>query len=242
MAPEPALSEPSLVAFASREAMAERLADFIADALGRAVAERGAAALAVSGGSTPEAFYRALSERRLDWSKATAALVDERWVPPGVEGSNETFVHGSLARNEATGLNLIGLWSNAPSPAVGLPAAAARLSRIAESFDAVVLGMGVDGHTASWFPHAAGLSEALREEGVRLAAVKARPSAVAGAHLERITLTLDALKDARFICLLMNGPEKRATFEKALKEGPVEDMPVRAILKARPDLWASWAP
>lgn len=234
--------DPALIAFASREAMAERLADVIEAVLARALAERGSAALAVSGGRAPAGLYGALSRRRLDWGHVSAVLVDERWVPPGVEGSNETFVHGSLARNEATGLNLIGLWSNAPSPAVGLPAAAARLSRIAESFDAVVLGMGVDGHTASWFPHAAGLSEALREEGVRLAAVKARPSAVAGAHLERITLTLDALKDARFICLLMNGAEKRATFEKALKEGPVEAMPVRAILKARPDLWASWAP
>lgn len=234
--------DPALIAFASREAMADRLADVIEAVLGRALAERGSAALAVSGGRTPAELYEALSHRKLDWRRVSAVLVDERWVPPGAEGSSETFVHGSLAQNEAAGLNLIGLWSDAPSPAVGLPAAAARLAQTAERFDAVVLGMGVDGHTASWFPHAAGLSEALREEGVRLAAVKARPSAVAGAHLERLTLTLDALKDARFICLLMNGLEKRATFDKALKEGPVEDMPVRAILRARPDLWASWAP
>lgn len=234
--------DPALITFASREAMAERLADVIEAVLARALLERGSAALAVSGGATPAGLYAAVSRRRLDWRRVSAVLVDERWVPPGAEGSNETFVHGSLAQNEAAGLNLIGLWSVAPSPAVGLPAAAARLAHTADSFDAVVLGMGVDGHTASWFPHAAGLSEALSEEGVRLAAVKARPSAVVGAYLERITLTLNALKDARFICLLMNGAEKRATFEKALKEGPVEDMPVRAILKARPDLWASWAP
>jgi 6-phosphogluconolactonase len=234
--------EPSLVAFASREAMAERLADFIADALGRAVAERGAAALAVSGGSTPEAFYRALSERRLDWSKATAALVDERWVPPGAEGSNESFIRSALKKNKAVPVNVVGLWSDTTSPGAGLLAAQARFSAVADPFDVVVLGIGNDGHTASWFPHAEGLGAALSEAGPRLAAVTAKKSAVTGDHLQRMTLTLGAVKTAAHIVLLCAGEDKRNTYLRALESGPVEEMPVRAILRARPDLWACWAP
>lgn len=235
-------TEPSLIAFASRDSMAERLADFIADALGRAVAERGQAALAVSGGSTPEGLYHALSTRRLDWGRTTAALVDERWVPPGAEGSNQSFVSGALKRERAAPVRIAGMWSDMPSPGGGLLAAQAAYADVADPFDVVVLGMGNDGHTASWFPHAEGLASALAEAGPRLAAVTAKKSAVTGEHLERMTLTLGAVKTAAHIVLLCAGEDKRNTYLRALEDGPADDMPVRAILRARPDLWACWAP
>lgn len=235
-------SRPALIAFSDREAMAARLADVIEAALARAIATRGSAVMAVSGGSTPAGLYEALSHRRIEWARVNAVLVDERWVPPGAEGSNESFVRSALRRNEAAALNLVGLWSDAPGPEEGLAAAAARLSRIGDRIDVVILGMGNDGHTASWFPQAKGLETALRDDGERVAAISARQSAVTGDFLDRMTLTLGAVRRSRLVFLLMTGAEKRATFERAVEDGPVEDMPVRAILDARADLWAAWAP
>lgn len=229
-------SEIAVREFPSHEAMAEALAGDIAARLSIAVDRRGAAAMALSGGSTPAGLYKALSKRNLDWPRVTAALVDERWVPPGAEGSNESFIRTTLQQNEASGVRVIGMWSDTPSPAAGLAEADARYEGVAASFDVAVLGMGPDGHTASWFPHAQGLAQALEAAGPRLAAVKAAKSAVTGDHLDRLTLTLGAVSEAEFICLLMTGEEKRSVFERALEAGPVEDMPVRAILRARPDL------
>lgn len=237
MAPEPAIRN-----FPSREAMAEVLAREMAGRLAHAIDRRGAAAMALSGGSTPAGLYKALSKCDLDWPRVTAALVDERWVPPGAEGSNETFIRAALRQNKAADMRLIGMWSDAPSPAAGLADAQARYADLPAPFDVAVLGMGPDGHTASWFPHAQGLAQALDEAGPRLAAVKAAKSDVTGDHLDRMTLTLGAVSEADFICLLMTGDEKRSVFERALEAGPVEDMPVRAIFRARPDLLACWAP
>lgn len=238
--------EPGLIAFGTRDAMALRLADLIEAHLARAIATRGAASLAVSGGSTPAGLYQALSTRELDWARVTVALVDERWVRPGETGSNETFVRTTLVQNRAAAARLIGLWSEVSSPAAGpaagLDTATARLAAIGDAFDVVVLGMGNDGHTASWFPECEGLDRALDTTGPRLAAITAQPSEVTGDHLQRMTLTLGAIQNAGLICLLMSGAEKRAIFEKVRRATPVDEAPVRAILQARADLWACWAP
>ena len=234
-------SDPSLIEFATRRVCAERLADLIESQIGRAIAERGGAVIAVSGGATPEALYKELSTRALDWSKTSIVLVDERWVAPGEPGSNESFVKGALTINRAAIARLIGLWSPAPTPGVGLSEALGRVRGI-EAFDAVVLGMGGDGHTASWFPHCEGLGGALARSGPPIAAVRAKNSGVAGAFPDRMTLTLGAVASARSVCLLLAGADKRETFDRARGEGPVEEMPVRAIMRARPDMWVCWAP
>jgi len=222
--------------------MAERVADLIEARLGRSLAERGTASLAVSGGSTPAGLYRALSERPLDWSGIWAVPVDERWVPPGTTGSNETLIRSTLLRNRAANATFIGLWTRAASPADGLEEAERRLSVLHDPFDVVVLGMGTDGHTASWFPHCDGLERALSETGPRLAAIKAKPSGVTGDYLDRMTLTLGEIRKAKVIVLLTAGAEKRGALERISGAGSVQDMPVRAILGARPDLWVCWAP
>lgn len=230
-----------LITFASRAGMADRLADVIEAELVRALGGGRRATLAVSGGSTPAALYKTLSDRKLDWSRVAAPLVDERWVPPGADGSNETFVQETLQQGKAVSAKIIGLWSDAETPEAGATVAAQRVEKLGWPLDIVVLGMGTDGHTASWFPHAQGLDEALSEKSA-IVHVKAQQSDVTKAHLDRLTLTLGAIATARFVCLLITGEAKRDVFEKALAPGPVEDMPVRAILRARPDLWVCWAP
>ena len=224
---------PDLIEFASREAMAARIADLLEARL----ADGGE--LAVSGGSTPQALYKNLAARSLDWNKVCATLVDERWVDINHPRSNEAFALKAFAA--ADEVSITGLFNGAASPHEAIEPVAARLEERGKPFDAVVLGMGGDGHTASWFPHARGLDEALTSKA-SVCAIEAKPSDVTGEEVDRMTLTLSAIKDARLIVLLLAGAAKRAAFEKACEPGPIEDMPVRAILRTRPDMWVCWAP
>jgi len=230
---------PSIICFESRDAMAGRMADLIEEAVSSDPVAEIRGEIAVSGGSTPQALYENLAQRDLPWPQICVTLVDERWVPADHPRSNEAFIRKAFVA--ADGVNITGLYNGAISPQVGTVDIAGSLDQLRKPFDVVVLGLGEDGHTASWFPHADGLDDALN--GVnKVTTIKAQKSAVTGDEIDRITLTLAAVKDAKIIILLIAGDDKRKAFEKALEPGAIEDMPVRAILRARPDMWVCWAP
>lgn len=215
---------------ADADAMASRLCATIRDDLARAIAQRGRAVLAVSGGSTPAGLYRELSGSDLDWSRVSVVLVDERWVDPGEAGSNETFVRETLLAGPAAAAGFFGLKTPEASPLDAVEEVEARLAGL-DVPDVVVLGMGPDGHTASWFPRAQGLDRALSLHGAKVAAVQAAQTDVTGPHVQRMTLTLGAIAQAKRIVLMIAGAAKRDTLERALTEGPEADLPVRAILR-----------
>jgi 6-phosphogluconolactonase len=97
--------------------------------------------------------------------------------------------------------------------------------------------MGNDGHTASFFPGGDTLAEALTAEGP-VVAIRAP-----GAGEPRVTLTLPALLAAKVLYLHIEGEEKVLTLRKAEAEGPVEAMPVRAILRqTQTPLTIYWCP
>lgn len=226
----------------SREGMAETLADAVAEALTRAIEARGAASFAVSGGSTPKALYERLSAKAIDWSKVTIVLVDERWVEPGKAGSNETFVRNALLKGEASKARFIGLKTPGDTPIQGLEDAEALVGTAPFPLDVVVLGMGLDGHTASWFPRAHGLDQALVSEGPRVAAIEAAQTQVTGPFTQRITLTKAALMGAGAVLVLLTGTKKRRTWEVAQGPGRVDDMPIRALIRdPEIELSAHWA-
>lgn len=208
-----------------------------------AITRKGEASLAVSGGSTPRALYQSLARTKLDWEKVTIVLADERWVEPGEAGSNESFVRSTLLTGRADKARFIPLKAQGDSPKEGLATVEKRLADPLFPLDAAILGMGNDGHTLSWFPHAEGLDAALSEAGPRAAATTAKRSAVTGDHLHRITLTLAALQGVTLCALLIRGEDKRAAFEAAVKPGPVEDAPVRALLNHKTiTLETYWSP
>ena len=223
--------------------MAEAITDSITTRLASATAERSRASLAVSGGSTPKALYERLAQCPSNWGRVSVVLVDERWVEPATQGSNETFVRESLLQGEARTAQFVGLKTAADTPQKGLGEAEARLSDVPSPFDAVVLGMGDDGHTASWFPHANGLTSAIARKGKKVAAIDAPKTDVTGPFTQRITLTRAALSGAREIHLLLSGASKRNAWEAAMGPGDIEDMPVRVLLRD-PEirLQTHWAP
>jgi 6-phosphogluconolactonase len=165
---------------------------------------------------------------------------DARWLAETDEGSNERLIRATLLQGPAAAARLLPLYGPEPTPAAALP----RLRRMIEAQPApavALLGMGEDGHTASLFPGAAGLLAALDPAGSALLAAITAPGAAASA--ERLTLTVPMLLRARAIRILIFGAAKRAVFDRALEPGPVESLPVRALLhQDKTPVEVVWAP
>ena len=211
--------------FKSSAKLAEALASDVAAWLTDAIAERGFAVLAVSGGSTPKPFFANLSRHKLDWKNVQITLVDERQVDETSPRSNAKLVKETLVQNEAASAQFIPLYQN-PN--------AANLSR----FDVAILGMGNDGHTASFFPGGDNLAAALDiEQSHSIISMIAE-----GAGESRLTFTLPRLLTARKLCLHIQGADKMAVLEKALVGDDQTEMPVRAVLHAPKPLNLYWCP
>lgn len=230
--------------FENRAEMISALQAECEAALGSAIEARGEATFMVSGGSTPEPLYKALSQADLDWESVYVALVDERWVAFEHDKSNEAFTVKHLIQNKAAVANLVGMKNSAETAAEGLADCEAAYQQLAQPFDITILGMGSDGHTASLFPHAQGLDEALNPDSTQLcAAIIAQQSEVTGAIVERMTLSLSGLLRSKSLVLLITGEEKLAVLRAAQGEGDVKDMPIRAVLRQdRVPVTVYWAP
>lgn len=212
--------------FSSKDKLAQALAEAVAENLNAGLDERGSASLAVSGGSTPKRFFEVLGAREdIDWENVTVTLVDERWVDEGSDRSNARLVKDNLLAGPAAAATFVPLYAGTPEPdAAGIDAANKAVAEVPAPFDAVILGMGNDGHTASFFPGGDTLEDALNGEGPVLAIH------APGAGEPRVTFTLPRLLDTRALYLHIEGEEKAQVLDKALETGPVESMPVRAVL------------
>jgi 6-phosphogluconolactonase len=182
-----------------RAALAEEAARFVYHALNHAVAARGRASLALSGGSSPVPAYAALAKLPVPWAQVDLFFVDERCVPPDHPDSNFRLVQQAL---------LAPLGKNAPrvfrmEGERADPDAAARdyEASLPAALDVVVIGVGEDGHTASLFPGSPLLDERTR----RVAAVFDSPKPPP----RRLTLTLPALRAARTCLGIVQGAGKR---------------------------------
>jgi len=225
--------------FNALEIAAAALAAQVAALLREALQLRGHAGLLVPGGRTPTALFRALRRWEMDWSQVQVSLTDERWVAPGDSASNESLVRRELLVEQSATAQFVPLHNAAPSAAAGTDVSWRGLSRIPRPFDAVVLGMGEDGHFASLFPGAPGLAAALDADG-RGACVAMRAPV---APTDRISLNLGALRDARRLFLLVSGEGKRVLIESAAQQPPELSLPITSLLALRdpaPEIY--WAP
>ena len=206
----------------------QALAGHLAHRLAGDIRLYGHASLAVSGGSTPTGMFQHLSRCELDWSRVWLTLVDERCVATDSPDSNERLVRQNLLQHSAAAARFIGL-------AGTMGEVKKRIVAIPRPFSAVVLGMGSDGHTASWFPEAVNLASLL--DPLNDADV-AETEPVTAAH-KRHTLTLAGVLNSREINIHIRGEAKKAVLESAAGEG----YPVAAILRQNgtpTSIW--WAP
>ena len=224
--------------FADKPTLAKELAEAVADRIRAALDERGTAAIAVSGGSTPGRFFQALGKTKdIDWSKVIVTLVDERWVDETSDRSNALLVNERMLQGPAATARFFPLYSGGDAPdAAAVAKTNALISKLPEPFAAVVLGMGSDGHTASFFPGADTLHEALEDDGPTLA-IRAP-----GAGEPRITFTLPRLLRTDGLYLHIEGEEKAGVLDAALGDGPTEDMPIRAVLRSGHPVTVYWCP
>jgi 6-phosphogluconolactonase len=222
--------------FPSREVLANDLAGKIASVLTQAIKTRGKALLAVSGGTTPALFFRTLSRADIEWSKVTITLVDERFVPETSPRSNAGLAKANLLQDKAAAAKFLGLYSDCGSAEAAAERADAEIDRIGLPLDAVVLGMGPDGHTASFFPDATTLPELLAAKNTSLVSAV---HTVEGLE-ERITLTMPPIIGAGFLALHIEGDEKRKVLASVLGG---KKLPIGAVIEnAERPVQVFWAP
>ena len=228
-------SEAKLEILADPAALARRVADWL---LAMATAKEGMFAVALSGGSTPRQLYERLAgppyRDAFPWSRTHWFWGDERFVPRDDVLSNYRMVREAMLSRvpiPATNIHAI------PTEGVTPEAAAVAYERDLKSFygvdrldparplfDATLLGLGTDGHTASLFPGSIVLEE--RSRWV---------AAIVGAKAEaRITLTYPVLESSRHAAFLVSGGEKRAIFSRLRRDD--DNLPA-ARLHPTGELW-----
>jgi 6-phosphogluconolactonase len=220
------------VEYPDRELMMMDLADQLVGELNSCLLTHDRASFCVPGGSTPAPIFDILSAIDLDWSRITVMLNDERWVPEDHPRSNTRLLRRHLLVGKAAGAGFAPLYADgAKEPEDALDALAEGLAPHLP-ISVLLLGMGADMHTASLFPGADRLAEALDSDAPPLMAMRAE-----AAGEPRVTLTAPVLQGAMSTHILIAGPEKRAALERA-RHLPPEEAPVSVVLANATVHWA----
>lgn len=215
-----------LETYPSAAALAEAGAHAIAACLKEALRMRGRAGLVGTGGRSPGPVYDRLREADLDWARVVVTVSDERCVPEGSPDSNARQVRERLLQGEGRKAHFLPLWPR-PDPAA---------LRALQPFDAVMLGMGEDGHIASLIPGDPGLAHAFTTDELLVDV----PAGLGKPPLPRVSLSLGALLDSRALFLLISGAAKREVIARALAG---EDLPVgRLLARAKAPVRILWTP
>jgi 6-phosphogluconolactonase len=214
-----------LEAFKSSSSLTEAAAHAVAERLVEGLRTRSRASLVGTGGRSPGPLYDRLHDKRLDWSRVIVTLSDERCVPAESADSNARLLRDRLLTAERAKAHLLPLWSPEDATADDACRRVEPALRALAPFDAVLLGMGEDGHVASLIPGSPVLAAGMDPAGERW--VLPVPAGSGSPPLARITLTLPALLQAQAIFLLIAGEAKRELIGRALAG---DDLPVRALL------------
>ncbi|MEM7470208.1 MAG: 6-phosphogluconolactonase [Pseudomonadota bacterium] len=218
-----------LETYPDRDMMMIDLAQHLAGELENALFTHETVSFAVPGGTTPGPVFDALCAARLEWSRVKVMLTDERWVAESSERSNTRLIKERLLQEKASDAAFV------PFFRAGQTAEAA-IADVGDSLAAslplsvLLLGMGADMHTASLFPGAAELDEALKTDAPIMAI-----------HPEgqetRVTLTGRVLAAAMSTHVLIAGDEKRAALERAMTHD-AHQAPIKTVLANATVHWA----
>ena len=207
----------NLIEYPDREMMMIDVANQLADQLAE-VTRRGEEALfVVPGGTTPGPIFDSLSGVDLKWGQVRIMLSDERWVPESSERSNTRLLRERLFVDRAAAANYLPLYAQADTPEERLEELATAI-RPHLPITVLLLGMGADMHTASLFPGADRLAEAMADDAPILVPMRAP-----GAIHKHIVIT---------------GSEKREALRKARTLGDPMLAPIAAVLAGATVHWA----
>lgn len=220
-----------LIKYPDRDMMMLDVADALASELADHLRRHDQVSFCVPGGTTPGPIFDVLSEQALDWNRVTVFLSDERWVPADSPRSNTGLIRDRLLVSKAARARFAPLYAAAPKPEDMVDDLAKRLEPYLP-ITLLLLGMGADMHTASLFPGADRLTDALADDAPILV-----PMRGGGAPEPRVTLSARVLADAVSTHIVITGDEKREALERAQKL-PVAEAPVRAVLSGATVHWA----
>jgi 6-phosphogluconolactonase len=198
---------------------AKELASIVAARLGAAARDGGN--IVLTGGQTPKLAYEQAAKEQADWSRVELWWGDERCVPPDDDRSNYKLANDAL-------LEAIDRPPRAVHRIRGElgkeDAAAAYESELGDTaLDLLLLGIGPDGHVASLFPNAPTLGEARR-------VLPAEPGLEP--FVDRVTLSVPALRSAKEILFLVAGDEKADAARRAFVDEPDEHTPASLVRAA----------
>ena len=211
------MTVPKIKYYDNNSLLIQELGARIITSLKEGIKDNGSASLVVSGGSTPKTLFALLSKQDIAWDKVNITLADERCVPQEDEASNARLIRENLLQNKARNANFITLFENDQSANEAALSASNKLADI-KTYDAMILGMGQDGHTASLFPEATNLAEALAENANNCMAIEPLTNPIT-----RITQTKQKILKSKFIAFHLVGKDKNDILNLVLKdEGKTE--------------------
>ncbi|AQR62769.1 6-phosphogluconolactonase [Brevundimonas sp. LM2] len=228
-----------LETFPTLDTWAATIAGRLEETLGAAVIDNGRALFAGPGGSTPAPVYERLARADVGWDRIAVTLVDERYVPETDPESNARLIRNTLLQGPAAAARFIPLYHAEVTVDRAAAVAARALAEAGGRFDAVLLGMGEDGHICSMFPASPTLKTLLTPTlkpnvlGVPHGRDGAAPT------LERISITLPYLMSAGRVILGLKGAAKRAVFEREAAGDPAVQ-PIAAMIAAKVPLEVVW--
>lgn len=217
---------------ADRDMAIMNVAHALTSDLRKALLRHETVSLAVPGGTTPGPIFDAMSAAEIDWHRVHVMLTDERWVPEDHARSNAGLVRDRLLTGFAAKATFVSFYRDGMTAEQAAPDVAAALADDMP-ISVLLLGMGADMHTASLFPDAPGIAEAMARNAPLVCAVTPPDQPEA-----RITLSAQALEGAMDKHLVIFGNDKRQAFENA-RHLPALKAPIGAVIKGGTVHWAA---
>ncbi|MFF5259495.1 6-phosphogluconolactonase [Actinomadura viridis] len=225
------MSPPAVLVHRDQDLLAKAAAARLVTRIVDVQAARGSASVVLTGGGVGTAVLAELAATgardAIDWRKLDIWWGDERFLPSGDAGRNETGAREALLDHVDVDPARLHPMPSTDGPDGADPEAAAHRYAAAlraasrpedhgpvPSFDILMLGVGPDAHVASLFPEMPALYDERPVVAVR-GAPKPPPT--------RISLTLPSIRAAREVWLLAAGESKSTAVRLGLSgAGPVQ--------------------
>lgn len=216
-----------LTAYDNHPALVEELSAHIIEKLDQAIKKDGVASIAFSGGGTPKLLFQHLAKQSFDWSKVQITLVDERCVDISDSRSNAKLITENLLNELSSQPTFFPLYVGGELGDEVISKTKSSTQSLKLPLDIAILGMGGDGHTASFFPDSSNIKTMLDVSSTESLMTTQSESSVE----LRITWSLSTLLQTDWLALHIVGASKQTVFEQAVKDNDPLALPISAVIE-----------